>query len=325
MSIQNSLSPLVRAHRPLRTVLVGTSLGEESDRVVRAGLAAVRAAGARIYLVHAVQLEPRLAGVGGREEIARCGEELRGQIERLDIAPTELAGSAVRVGAPYRVLLEIAEKIAADLVVVGATGSGPFAELLGSTAERLLQKAHVPVLVVRGELRLPPRRVLAPVDLSTLSGDAFHCGLSLLAQLAGSGETRVQAVHALGLPDASGPQTAGAAGEQAQRATAGELRRFVLENQPDLPFPVETAVLPGEARREILRELEEHPADLLVVGTHGRGGLDRLVLGSVASTAARKAPCSVLVVSPEAALEEGIAEAILARTTPAWHRAPSAA
>lgn len=46
------------------------------------------------------------------------------------------------------------------------------------------------------------------------------------------------------------------------------------------------------------------------------------MLGSVASTVARKAPCSVLVVPPEAALAEGIAEAITTQTMPAWHREP---
>lgn len=55
--------------------------------------------------------------------------------------------------------------------------SGPFAaELLGSTADRVLRKASCPVLIVRGELPVPPRRVLAPVDPSTLSGDSFRCG-----------------------------------------------------------------------------------------------------------------------------------------------------
>jgi hypothetical protein len=53
--------------------------------------------------------------------------------------------------------------------------------------------------------------------------------------------------------------------------------------------------------------------------------MDRLVLGSVASTVARKAPCSVLVISPEAALEEGICDAVLTQTEPAWHREEAAA
>ncbi|HEX7185643.1 MAG TPA: universal stress protein [Thermoanaerobaculia bacterium] len=333
MSIQNSLSPPSCSHRPLRTVLIGTSLGAESDQVVRAGLAVARAAGARVVLVHAAELAPPLVGyeVGAgpiveRGQIARCHEELRQQIERLGLNEPELADSRVLVGAPHRILSDTAQQLGADLIVVGATGSGPLAaELLGSTADRVLRKAPCPVLVVRDGLQMPPRRVLAPVDLSTLSGDAFRCGLHLLSQLAGSGEIQVQAVYALRFMDAlaARKRTGDVPFEQIERSAAEELRRFVLENRPEAPFHVETAVLPGEARFEILRELEERPADLVILGTHGRGGLDRLVLGSVASTVARKAPCSVLVISPEAALEEGIADAITTQTVPAWHHEPA--
>lgn len=332
MSIQNSLSPLIRSHRPLRTVLIGTSLGDESDQVVRAGLAVARAAGARVFLEHVVQLEPLPVGldvgsgpVPNPQQMARCHEDLHRQIERLGIQKTELAGMEVRVGAPHRILTEAAQQAGADLIVVGATGSGPFAaELLGSTADRVQRRAFCPVLVVRGELRVPPREVLVPVDLSTLSGDAFRCGLHLVAQLAGDGEIHVRSVFALSLLDtlAARRRTGGAPLERVETAAAEELRRFVLENRPELPFHVETAVLSGEARVEILRELREHPADLVILGTHGRGGLDRLALGSVASTVARKAPCSALMISPEAALAEGIADAVETQAYPAWHQEP---
>jgi nucleotide-binding universal stress UspA family protein len=328
MTIQNSLSPLNRSHRPLRNVMIGTSLGEESDQVVCAGLAVARAAGARVFLVHAAQLEPLGLEVGGgpvleRAHVTLAEEELRRQIRRLGIAESELADLRVLVGSPYRILADTAQKICADLIVVGATGSGPLAgELLGSTADRVLRKALCPVLVVRDGLQVPPRRVLAPVDLSTVSGDVFRCGLHLLGQLAGSEEIRVQAVYAFSFLDvlALGQRTGGMPREEGERMAAEELRRFVLENRPEVLFHVETAVLPGEARAEILHELKEHPVDLVIVGTHGRGGLDRLMLGSVASTVARKAPCSVLVISPEAALAEGIRDAVVTQTEPAWHR-----
>ena len=58
---------------------------------------------------------------------------------------------------------------------------------------------------------------------------------------------------------------------------------------------------------------------LVLLGTHGHGGLDRLVLGSVAATIARKSPCSVLMVSPDAAMAEGIAEAVATHFAPAFH------
>jgi nucleotide-binding universal stress UspA family protein len=325
MTSQNSPSPGVRSHRPLRTVLIGTSLGEESDQVVRAGLAVARAAGARVHLVHAVELELRVSGIEPELAGDLGGDELSRQIERLGIQESELAGSETWRGAPHRALTETARRTGAGLIVVGATRSGPFAaELLGSTADRVLRKASCPVLVVRGELRVPPQRVMAPVDLSALSGDSFRCGLDFLAQIAGSAEIQVRVVHALSFLDAlAARHQAGMTPlDQVERAAAEELSRFVHENRIGAPFRVETKVLPGEARFEILNALEAEPADLLILGTHGQGGLDRLVLGSVASTVARRAPCSVLVVPPDAALAEGIAEAVEEQTAPAWQQPP---
>jgi nucleotide-binding universal stress UspA family protein len=60
--------------------------------------------------------------------------------------------------------------------------------------------------------------------------------------------------------------------------------------------PVRSTVLPGDAASEIVRFARERGSDLIVLGTHGRKGLKRLVLGSVAERVMREAPCAVLVV-----------------------------
>jgi nucleotide-binding universal stress UspA family protein len=311
MVVHNSTSPPGGRSHPLRTVLIGTSLEDESDGVVRSGLAVARSAGARVRLVHAAPVAPRLGGLetGPGEDFRRqvtadAEGKLRQQASRLGIGEPELAGIEARSGEPHRVLIEAAREASADLIVVGATSSGPLAaELLGSTADRVLRKAACPVLLVRGEPRMPPRRVLAPVDLSQISADAFRCGLGLLAQLAKNEPLEVRAVYALSFTDALQHRQHGELSpEEAESHSGEELRRFVLENQPDAAFEVETDVLSGEARFEILQELEKRPADLVMLGTHGRGGLDRLILGSVASTVARKAPCSVLLIPPDADL-----------------------
>ena len=288
-----------------------------------------------MYLVHAAHLEPELLSAWNPApaprpipiQISIDKEELRRQVERTGIAEAELAGTAVVLGAPHRVITETASRIGADLVVVGATDSGPMAAtLLGSTADRVVRKAACPVLLVRGELPVPPRRVLAAVDLSDLSGDAFRCGLGLLGQICGEAPAEVRATYALSLLEALALGRRQGARKyplgDAERAVAEELRRFVLERSADLPFDVETAIRGGDARTQILQELAEHPADLVVLGTHGRGGLDRLAIGSVASTIARHAPCSVLLISPDAALGEGIAQAIETQTALAWHDDP---
>ena len=60
-------------------------------------------------------------------------------------------------------------------------------------------------------------------------------------------------------------------------------------------FRAETSVAKGDVRETIVDAAEKWPADLIVVGSHGRGGLRRLLLGSVAEFVARHAPCSVLI------------------------------
>ncbi len=61
-------------------------------------------------------------------------------------------------------------------------------------------------------------------------------------------------------------------------------------------IPVTHAVLEGDPASEVVKYATEHKADVVVIGTHGRTGVDRLVLGSVAERIMREAPCSVLVV-----------------------------
>jgi nucleotide-binding universal stress UspA family protein len=235
-------------------------------------------------------------------EERRLGDLLAAQVERLGIAPAELAGSGLEHGAPHRALSELADRIGADLLVVGATSPGShLPRLLGSTAERVLRKAKCPVLVVRGELPVPPRRVLAAVDLSPLSAEAFRCGLSLVHAVAGGAAPAVEALFVLSVVQRQvAPQFTP---EQVDPFAAEELVRFVTLNAGAAAAAVRRRVRTGNPREEILAELAERPADLLVLGTHGLGGFDRLVIGSVASDVVREAPASVLVVPPGARRE----------------------
>jgi nucleotide-binding universal stress UspA family protein len=76
---------------------------------------------------------------------------------------------------------------------------------------------------------------------------------------------------------------------------------LVAENAKQLEssgFRVSASVKEGEAKREILEFAEEWQPDLIVVGSHGRRGLDRFLLGSVSDAVARHAHCSVQIVRP---------------------------
>jgi nucleotide-binding universal stress UspA family protein len=313
----------------LRTVLIGTALTEDSDQVVRNGLRVVRAAGARVHLVHAFQAPPAFAGevppvripelIEGKREARRS--RLDAQVARLGIRPEELAGVTVREGAPHFVLAETAAAVAADLIVVAASESWGrrLAKLLGSTAGRLVRIASCPVLVTRAQLAVPPHRVLIGVDLSSISGEALARGLEIVGCLGGPPAARGTAV-ANSVASWRGPGGPGVAQallvvesepplldqvEEPGRvpvdpATLAALDRFVAERCP-APWQVTPLIRTGtHAAGRILEMSEDLESDLVVVGTHGRQGFSRRLLGSVAETVLRNSPLNVLVVPPAA-------------------------
>jgi nucleotide-binding universal stress UspA family protein len=302
---------------PIRTVAVGTSLGPASDAVVGKALELARAAGARLHLVHASILPLPYAGdpflpwvdetaIEAQQKELR--ERLEQQIDRLGIDRNrELAGTTLEPGAAHQVILEAARRADARLVVVGyAEGNGKLERLLGSTADRVLRKATRPVLVLRGDLPVPPRRVLIPVDLSPLAADAFRCGLDFLIRIAGAPPPKVEALLVLEPYPRQMPYQF--THEEARVMAAHELRRFIAGGG-EAAQEVWSNIRTGEPRAEILAELDDWPADLVVLGTHGRSGLERFVLGSVAASVARDASCSALVIPPEAALRAALAAA----------------
>ena len=291
----------------IQTVLVGTDLDRESESLVGTALALARAAGARLHVAYAFDppvgfLSELGAGFDPAilaEEEQRCREALAAQIAHLGIGAgtaAELHGQSVRTGAPHRVLPELAEEIGADLVVLGATGGGRLHRRLGSTADRVLRRAACAVLVVRGELRMPPRKVLAPVDLSPLAAESFQTGLDLLAQIAGGAAPEAEALFILSVVQRQvAPQFTP---EQVDRFAADELRRFVETHAGAAAGEMRRKVRAGNTREEIFAEIADFRPDLVLLGTHGTGGFDRLVIGSVAADVTREAPCSVLVVPP---------------------------
>jgi universal stress protein E len=294
------------------TVVIGTSLTELSDDVVRAGLDVARASGARVGLVHAFQPQwaysagPYLTEAFIQEtldvEKSLAEQRLTDQIARLGIRKEEIAGKVIAYGPPHRVVIEAAEEMKADLIVVGSTESPQLAKLFGSTADRVIRKSPLPVLMARGRLAVPPRRVLMPVDLSPLSAVAFRKGLEILGQIARGSETQLEAVLVISPQDRE--LLAGKDLPPASEAAAlEELETFVSRNAAWTGRRPGTRLLYGEVETEIRERAGEWKADLVILGTHGRGGFERFLLGSVAADVVRRGETSVLVVPPETAPE----------------------
>jgi len=138
------------------------------------------------------------------------------------------------------------------------------------------------------------RRILCPVDFSDFSRRAVDHAVAIAKWY----EARLTVLHVfVNLPTMDLPPIELTDVERERLVT--KVRAFVGQVPPDLPidFLVREA---ADVRREILGQIDTLNADLLVIGSHGRGGFEKLLLGSVTEKVLRKASCPVMVVPPGA-------------------------
>lgn len=285
-------------------VLVGTTLNPESDEVVAAGAEIARRLDAELHLFHAHSLPVAyFAGPTGLTTVApdllTSERQLRQQLleeqlDRVNLDAGAVTETAIEAGAPHRMLLQTADDIGASLLVVGSSET-PDRLLHGTTTDRVLRKATCPVWVLRTGSQRPPRKILAPVDLSPLSEECLKRGLELIAGLHGE-PPDIEALFVLTREELE--SSSQFSEEHIERMAHEELDRFCDRlGQEGLRRTVRI----GEIRKEIVRELERTPTDLLILGTHGRSGFERFLLGSVASDMASHATCDVLIIPPQEA------------------------
>ncbi len=220
----------------------------------------------------------------------------------------------VRVGFPRKVISEYAKELQADLIMVGSHGHSAIGRfLLGSVAQAVLRIAPCPVEIVRfpAGSSVPsshPMKVLLATDGSECSLAAAN---SVVARPWPGGTVfkvvSVEELVVLETPMAASPLASVypanlveelLADAHARAVNAVEGARKMLETA-GLKVLDQQPIPTGDARTTILDLAQTWPADLIVLGSHGRRGLDRLLMGSVAENVAVHAHCSVEVIHPK--------------------------
>jgi nucleotide-binding universal stress UspA family protein len=143
------------------------------------------------------------------------------------------------------------------------------------------------------------RHILCPVDFSTGS----RLALDTAVELAVEAGARLTVAHVHEMPSILHSEAAvamPALAEKLQAEAGRELEKARGEAQRLGAPEVETALVPGVAWDQIVKLARARDCDLVVMGTHGRTGLEHALLGSVAERVARHAHCPVLVVRPQA-------------------------
>jgi nucleotide-binding universal stress UspA family protein len=285
----------------IRTIVVGVGDLHEPDPVLPAAAALAERTGAALHAVHAYDipaliwdayLEVAADGGGVQDEIAEANTDALASAVRRAAPGAKVHCHAFR-GTPERAVNEVARKVDADLLVIGGAHHRALTRpLLGTAAQRILRHATVPILVVRGALPARFERVLLTTDLSELSASVHEVGLDIVDALSGGESVEAESLVTVELP--LGLPTQDSTGHLA-RTTTLKLQTFLDARRPR-NGKVQTRVRFGVPSVEILDQAAERAADLVVLGTHSRTGVDRVWLGSVAEGVLRDLRCSALVI-----------------------------
>lgn len=300
----------------LTTIIAGIDLSVPSEHALDRAAALAQQNDATLVMVNAQADDAPIENIDSAmlEQLGQVSAAVRAEeAKRLTERHAQLAARGVRVelvfraGPPGEVVAAIAQERRAELIVIGTHGhTGLQRFLLGSVATAVLRHAPCDVLVCRGVSG--PSPFLRPLVATDFSASAARA-LRNAAALAGHG-VPIEIVHAWQLPAGSwGATLLGQARfpwstvRDAVLSSAQAQADKLVATSTDLGHPLHVQLIQGPPASVITQAAESGAHDLIAIGTHGHRGFRRLLLGSVAESVIRHAPCSVLVAHGEHAGE----------------------
>lgn len=286
--------------KTLQRIVVPT---DGSAAAFQAGELAIRLAlahGSQIYFCQVV--DPIVAVEGGMiaiEVLKRAAQEnLRVAVQAAEARGVP-ATQELLMGSPVNAIAWFVDAREADAVVIGANGKRRLERFLfGSTTEGVLRRTHIPVFVTRDTLPTasPSSPVFARILIAIDDSEPSAAAARFAAALAAEEGSRLTLCHVLNQASEQG-LSYHQARSLLDDASAEARARGVQD--------VTTRVVAGEPVSELLKMATAHGVRLIAIGTHGRRGFTRLLLGSVAESIMRQSPVPVL------ALQAGIQRAYL--------------
>ncbi|WP_436927235.1 universal stress protein [Halosimplex amylolyticum] len=289
------------------SILVPTDGSVHAERAALHAVALADAFDATVRVLGVADVE-RAAGpfdAGGVDEkfVERIVAESRTAVdETVALAEDVSVETDVVRGDPAEAILDYADDHAVDAVAMGTRGRRGLARLVaGSVTQHVLRHASVPVLTARNTDAAPVTDyddVLVPTDGST----AAEAVVDDAVAIADAFEATVHAFHVVDISAAAAGSGIEPPTAQIDRMTeAGEeATEAIAERARDAGVEAVTTVEHGFPSAELLDYVDEASIDIVAMGTHGRTGLDRVLLGSTTERLVRRSPVPVLAARPDA-------------------------
>ena len=290
----------------LHTLLATTDLSAASSRSSLRAAMLAKQVGAQLELVHVLEksaLDELQQLYGQDYEVIQKNirTQARKELSRLTSQLTKTLGKNVEchlvAGEVLESILAQVKTLDAKILVLGERGVGGFVRqlLLGTTTERLMRLSTCPVLVVKRPPREAYRSVIVPVDFSPWSIRAIHLARAVAPK------AELTLLHAYEVPFEYKMRIAWEKEgvirryrETARQEAETHLHK-VAEEAGVSTIGCNFILVRGNATHHILEQEEEQGADLIILGKHGIGMVEELLLGSCAKQIATQSLCDVLI------------------------------
>lgn len=294
----------------LRKVLIPTDFSKESEAGVRAAVCVAQSFGADVEFIYVIEppsswsrmrADPLAQRNAALERAAR--QKLEQLAKRGEVCEGAEVSYLVGHGKSFEKIVDVARKGKADAIVMSTLGrTGLKRMFIGSTAENVVRYAPCPVMTVPAswkQRQFRPTKIFVPIDFSELSkgalayaqhwAEVYHAEVMLghvvdMFKLLGfgMGEMGQHTAHLMIDPALAGAKT--------------DLEKLASELRPRVSSPVTARVELGRPTDSVCAMARAAKADLIILTTHGRTGLKRMLIGSTAEAVVRYAKCPVLVV-----------------------------
>ncbi len=281
-----------------RKILCALDLSPSCDRALDRAILLAGEMKASLLLAHIVD-DTGLLIDDFASQVRRAEAELRRELKSHPGAAKIDADVIITMGHPAERILAKCDRLYIDLLVMGAGQQASLRQrLLGSTVDHVLRHALQPVLCVRDRAHAPYRKMVIATDFSPPSRVALECALALFPQAEATlFHAYDDTLRGLLASDQVTGELADRHKVEMQAFAERSMREFVGATR-DLRADLATAVEAGAPELALKRYIERHDADLIVVGTLGRTGLQRAVIGSVAERLIGSLSVDVLAVRP---------------------------
>lgn len=290
----------------VKRILAGLDFRLETEAVLQTAATVAKKLASEVSLLHvlppvsSLPLVDIYADVPTLVELARkeSAERLAEYEARLKQVGVSVGGTAVLEGVAFDRILAHADDLDPNVILCGVGSVGADKRTgLGITAERLCRKSSRPVWLVKPDAKVLPSSILCPVDFSKPSArglrNAIFLSRNFDAQL--SVLTVVPPISSLyGWLGREKEAVERAQTDDRRRAFDGFLAQFDFHG-----VSWQKLVRYGVPEVEILSTAADSQADLIVMGSVGRTGISRILLGSVAERVLQAAPCSMLLMKAE--------------------------